>query len=284
MEMTEWSDDARPLSSCANAMTRVLKEDGDRVRLLTLNRPAALNAFDQHQYDALTEALIKADADDDVSVVVVTGAGRAFSAGTDLADLAAHGDFRRGPNTQHGFVGLLDVLIGLRKPLVCAVNGVAVGLGATLLGHADLVFMADTARLRCPFTELGLAPEAASSVTFPRLMGRQQASWVLLSSAWLDAEDCLRSGLAFNVVAPDRLLEVALEHAREIARHSLDSLVATKQLIAGGAEHSTRRALERESGAFDHLLTSRAHQDALLSFHESRSSYPAPATSSASPA
>jgi enoyl-CoA hydratase/carnithine racemase len=125
-------------------MTRVLRQDRDHVRLLTLNRPAALNAFDQQQYDALTGALIDADADDDVSVVVVTGAGRAFSAGTDLADLAEHGDFRRGPDTQHGFVGLLEALIGLRKPLVCAVNGLAVGLGATLLGHADLVFIAET--------------------------------------------------------------------------------------------------------------------------------------------
>ena len=264
-------------------MTVVLKEDRGRVRLLTLDRPAALNAFDQSLYDELTDALIEADADGEVSVVVVTGAGRAFSAGTDLADLAAHGDFRRGPDTRHGFVGLLDVLIALRKPLLCAVNGLAVGLGATILGHADLVFMAGTARLRCPFTELGLAPEAASSVTFPQLMGRQQASWVLLSSAWLDAEDCLRNGLAFKVVATDRLLEVALDHARELARHPLDSLVATKQLITGGAEQSSRRALERESEAFDQLLTSNAHRDALHAFH-ARSSYPVPAASSARPA
>lgn len=265
-------------------MTSVLRQDRDHVRLLTLNRPAALNAFDQQQYDALTGALIDADADDDVSVVVVTGAGRAFSAGTDLADLAEHGDFRRGPDTQHGFVGLLEALIALRKPLVCAVNGLAVGLGATLLGHADLVFMAETARLRCPFTELGLAPEAASSVTFPRLMGRQQASWVLLSSGWLDAEDCLRNGLAFKVVAPDRVLDVALDHAHELARHPLDSLVATKTLIAGETEHSTRRALERESEAFDALLSSHAHQVALQAFHESRSSYAASAASTARPA
>lgn len=259
----------------------VLEADELAVRLLTLNRPAALNAFDQALYDALTDALIRADADQSLSVIVLTGAGRAFSAGTDLADLAAHGDFRHGPDTQHGFAGLLDVLIGLRKPLVCAVNGLAVGLGATLLGHADLVFMAKTARLRCPFTALGLAPEAASSVTFPRLMGRQQASWVLLSSAWLDAEDCVRNGLAFKVVAADRLLQVALEHARELACHPLESLVATKQLIVRGSEDSAQRALDRESEAFDRLLTSRAHQDALHAFHASRSSSPAPATTSA---
>jgi enoyl-CoA hydratase/carnithine racemase len=252
----------------------VLDEDQGRVRLLTLHRPSSLNAFDQELYDALTESLLTADADDGVSVIVLTGAGRAFSAGTDLEDLAAHGDFRRGPDTRHGFDGLLDVLVRLRKPLVCAVNGLAVGLGATILGHADLVLMADTARLRCPFTALGLAPEAASSVTFPRLMGRQQAAWVLLSSRWLDAAECLRAGLAFRLVPAEDLIEVTLQHAHEIARHPLESLVATKQLITSGAAESTRRAIARESAAFDHLLGRPEHQDALRSFHERRTPPP----------
>jgi enoyl-CoA hydratase/carnithine racemase len=259
----------------------VLSDDRAKVRLLTLNRPAALNAFDQQLYDAFTESLIDADQDDDVSVVIVTGAGRAFSTGTDLADLAAHGDFRRGPQARHGFDGLIDVLLSLRKPLVCAVNGLAVGLGATMLGHADLVFMADAARVRCPFTALGLAPEAGSSVTFPQLMGRQQAAWVLLSSAWLDAAECLRMGLAFQVVPSERLLDAALQHAHEIARHPLDSLVATKRLINDGG---TRLAVERESAVFDQLLSGEAHQVALRAFHGRRYSEPSLAHPSALPA
>jgi enoyl-CoA hydratase/carnithine racemase len=239
-----------------------------RVRLLTLDRPAALNAFDQQLYDEFTDALLEAGRDEDVSVIVLTGAGRAFSAGTDLRDLQEHGDFRRGPDTRHGFDGLMEALVAVQKPFVCAVNGLAVGLGATVLGHADLVFMADTARVRCPFTSLGLAPEAASSATFPHLLGRQNAAWVLLSSAWLDAQECLRAGLAFRVVPDKQLLPVTLEYAQALARHPLQSLVATKQLLSKGADDSIRQALTRESAAFDLLLSSRPHQEALRSFHE----------------
>ena len=166
----------------------VLVDDGDGVRTLVLNRPAQLNAFDQALCAALTDALRSAATDDAVRVVVVTGAGRAFSAGTDLVELAANGDFRGTPDDPERFERLIDALAGFPKPLVCAVNGIAVGIGATMLGHADLVFMADTARLRCPFTSLSLAPEAAASVTFPLLLGRQAAAWMLMSSEWIDAD------------------------------------------------------------------------------------------------
>src|SRR4029077_6431419 len=109
-------------------------------------------------------------------------------AGTDLVELAASGDFRGSADDPDRFRRLVDALARFPKPLVCAVNGIAVGIGATLLGHADLVVMADTARLRTPFTSLALAPEAAASVTFPHLVGRQAAAWMLFSSEWVDAE------------------------------------------------------------------------------------------------
>ena len=145
----------------------VLAEDGEGIRTLVLNRPDQLNAFDQALCAALTEALQAAATDDDVRVAVLTGAGRAFSAGTDLVELAGNGDFRGTPADPDRFERLIDVLVSFPKPLVCAVNGIAVGIGATLLGLADLVVMADTARLQCPFTSLSLVPEAAASVTVP---------------------------------------------------------------------------------------------------------------------
>ena len=150
-------------------------EDTGRVRVLTLDRPEALNAFNEALYDAVTDALIEAQADDGVAVVVLTGEGRAFSAGTDLLEMAARmsdPDFVPG---RHGFPGLIDHLVAFDKPLICAVNGLGLGIGATILGLVDLAFMSTEARLKCPFTSLGVAPEAASSVTFPRLMGRQAA-------------------------------------------------------------------------------------------------------------
>ena len=143
-------------------------------------------------------------------VVVVTGSGRAFSAGTDLVELAANGDFRGTPADPERFERLIDALVAFPKPLVCAVNGIAVGIGATMLGLADLVVMADTARLRCPFTSLSLVPEAAASVTFPFLLGRQAAAWVLMSSEWIDADEAKAMGLAWKVVPADDVLDEAL--------------------------------------------------------------------------
>ena len=158
--------------------TLVLVQDADGIRTLTLNRPAQLNAFNQALCQALTKALTEATTDAGVRVVVLTGTARAFSAGTDLFELAANGDFRGTPEDPARFERLIDALATFPKPLICAVDGVAVGLGVTLLGLADLVVMADTARLRCPFTSLSLAPEAASSVTLPLLLGRPVRSLV----------------------------------------------------------------------------------------------------------
>src|SRR4051794_36644237 len=148
--------------------------DEGRVRVLTLDRPDALNAFNEALYDATTEALIAAASAPDVAVVVLTGSGRAFSAGTDVIEMASRTTdpdaFQAGT---HGFPGMVDQLAAFPKPLLCAVNGLALGIGATLLGYAELVFMSTEARVRCPFTDLAVAPEAASSYLFPLLVGRQ---------------------------------------------------------------------------------------------------------------
>src|SRR5690606_4145101 len=112
-----------------------------------------------------------------------------------------------------------------------AINGLGVGIGATIVGFADLVFMSTEARLRCPFPTLGVAPEAASSFTFPQLVGRQDASWVLMSAEWLDAETCRRIGLAWRVCLPDELMPATLEHAGKLARMPISSLVETKRCI-----------------------------------------------------
>src|SRR5262249_49538070 len=129
------------------AMLRI--EDSDRVRTLTLDRPEALNAFNEALYDEVTDALIAANEDPRIAGVLMTGAGRAFSAGADLFEMARHAsdpDFHPG---RHGFIGMLDCLIDYEKPFLLAINGLGLGIGATIIGFADLVFMASTARLRC---------------------------------------------------------------------------------------------------------------------------------------
>ena len=243
-------------------------DDTDRVRLLTLDRPEALNAFNQALYHALAEAMEAAADDDTVSVVVLTGEGRAFSAGNDLLEMAA-------PNAGadelvHGFPRLLDICRTFPKPFICAVNGLALGIGATILGYADLAFMSTEARIKCPFSSLGVAPEAASSYTFPTIMGRQQAAWVLMSSEWFGAEQCREMGLVLSVHEPDDLLDVAMDHARTLARLPLVSLIETKALIVAPHVDAIVAARAAEDEAFARLLGGPASREALTAFAEKR--------------
>jgi enoyl-CoA hydratase/carnithine racemase len=244
-------------------------EDAERVRVLTLDRPAALNAFDEALYHATADALAAAGDDPHVAVLVLTGAGRAFSAGQDVKEMAqlAAGEFEGTPT---GFQRLVAALRGFPKPLLCAVNGMALGIGATLLAYADLVLMSTEARVRVPFTDLAVAPEAGSSLTFPRLLGRQDATWMLLSSEWFSAEQCHEMGLAWRVVAPDDLLEETLRHARVLASKPIDSLVATKRTIVAGLDEGVDAASQREIEEFQRLLGSPANLEAFTALAERR--------------
>jgi len=248
----------------------LLIHDENRVRTLTLDRPDALNAFNEALYDATADALLDAAADPSVAVVLLTGNGRAFSAGTDLLEmhqLATNPDFERG---KHGFLGLIDALVAFPKPLVCAVNGLGLGIGATILGFADLSFMASTARLKCPFTSLGVAPEAASSYLFPQLLGRQNAAWMLLSAEWISAAEALEMGLVWKVCEPDDLLPTARRHAELLAARPISSLVAVKRTMVEPVRAEIAAARERENAAFAELMGGPANLEALTAFAEGR--------------
>ncbi|MDE0776812.1 MAG: enoyl-CoA hydratase-related protein [Nocardioides sp.] len=244
--------------------------DDSRVRTLTLDRPDALNAFNEALYDATAQALLDAAEDPTVAVVLLTGNGRAFSAGTDLLEmhrLATDPDFERGT---HGFLGLLDALVAFPKPLICAVNGLGLGIGATVLGFADLAFMSSTARLKCPFTSLGVAPEAASSYLMPLLLGRQDAAWLLLSAEWVDAEQAREMGLVWRVCEPDDLLAEARRHAEVLAARPISSLVAVKRTMTEPLRSEIAAARERENAAFAELMGGPANLEALAAFAEGR--------------
>lgn len=243
--------------------------DDNRVRTLTLDRPEALNAFTEELYLATATALDEASADPEVAVVLLTGAGRAFSAGNDLKEMQtriADGSYSGGSN----FPRMITALADLAKPLICAVNGVGVGIGTTILGYADLVFMSSTARLRCPFTSLGVAPEAASSYLLPQLMGRQNAAWMLLSSEWVDAEEAHRMGIAWKVCAPEDLLSEARRYADVLAARPISSLTAVKRTIAQSYRPGIAEATVRENAEFADLLGGVANAAALDQFSQRR--------------
>jgi enoyl-CoA hydratase/carnithine racemase len=244
--------------------------DANRVRTITLDRPDALNAFNEALYDATTEAVRAAADDPTVAVVLLTGNGRGFSAGTDLVEMherATNPDFVAG---KHGFIGMLDALAEFPKPLVCAVNGLGLGVGATILGFADLAFMSTTARLKCPFTSLGVAPEAGSSYLFPRLMGHQDAAWMLLSSEWVSAEQALQMGLVWRVCEPDDLMPEARRHAELLAAKPISSLIAVKRTMTAPHREAIQAARERENASFAELMGGPANLEALTAFAEGR--------------
>jgi len=240
--------------------------DDNRVRTLVLDRPEALNAFNEELYLATATALREADADPDVAVVLLTGAGRAFSAGNDLKEMQARITDPQMSDQGSHFTTMISALTDLTKPLVCAVNGVGVGIGTTVLGYADLVFMSSTARLKCPFTSLGVAPEAASSYLLPQLIGRQNAAWMLLSSQWVDASEALRMGIAWRVCEPDELLPEARRHAEIIAAQSIPSLVAVKRTLTEPFRDGIEAATARENAQFEMLLGGAANAAALADF------------------
>ena len=242
-------------------------EDAERVRTITLDRPEKLNAFNEALYAAATDALNDAAADPGIAVVVFTGNGRAYSAGVDIGDLASAAE---GSSGQSAFPGFVNRLATFPKPLICAVNGLAVGIGATMLAYADLVFMSSEARIRTPFTALSVAPEAGSSFTFPRLLGRQNAAWMLMSSEWFSAEQCLAMGLAWKVCEPEALLDEASAYARVLARKPMGSLIETKRAIIASLVQPVTDAIERENQAFARLLGTPANNEALAAFAERR--------------
>ena len=235
-------------------------EINDGVAVITMNRPERKNAFTREQYELLASALENADTNDDVRVVVLTGAGAAFSSGQDLKEMMelASGVASGSPTTSKagGFTVLLDALEVFTKPLIAAVNGVAVGIGMTLLPFCDLVLIDETARMRVPFSELGVPPEAASSVLFADRIGWQRAAELLLTSRWVDAHEAVEIGLALRTTPPGEALTQAYELATTIAGKSAYSTKVIKQLMVAGRGTRTQEARAREEALFADLFRS----------------------------
>ena len=221
------------------------RRDGSTV-WLEFDRPQCLNAFTVAGYRGLREALDRLAADDTVRVVVLTGRGRAFSAGADrsLLDATLSDSERRLAGEEFG--QLLETLGSFPKPLFAAVNGLAVGFACSLLLYCDVVILAETARLRFPFTALGIVPEAGSSALLPTRARWADAMWAMLSSEWIDAADAVRIGLAWRCIRDADLLEEATRASAVVAAHDPRSVAATKRLLMSGPFGEARHAIRRE--------------------------------------
>jgi enoyl-CoA hydratase/carnithine racemase len=249
-------------------------DDRDGVRLLTLNRPDALNAFNTPLYDACALAFREAATRDDIACVVLTGSGRAFSAGQDLGEMSRldpSGTSGTDPGQPGpGFPRFIDTVAAFEKPLLAAVNGLGVGIGMTVLLHCDLVLMARDARLRAPFVALGVVPEAAGSLLLPAVMGGQRAALALYTGAWVTADEAVACGLALAAVDTDSLLADTMDIATQIARMPVSALVETKRLVLAGRIDAIRAARAREDQAFSRMVGAPANLEALQAFVDKR--------------
>ena len=227
--------------------SQILYEVEDRILTLTLNRPDRLNAFTQTMLEELVDALDRSDADDEIRAVIVTGAGRGFCAGADLGSGGNTFDARERTDRAPAQIqrrdggGLLTLrLYESRKPVIAAINGPAVGVGATMTLPMDLRLASEDARIGFVFCRRGLVPEACSSWFLPRLVGMQQAAEGVYSGRVFPASEALAGGLVRSLHAPDELLPAARELAREIADHSAPVSVALSRHMLWkmlGAEH-----------------------------------------------
>jgi enoyl-CoA hydratase/carnithine racemase len=245
-------------------MSIVQIEDADGVRLVTWNRPEALNALNDELWDATTAALVSAQADPELRCVVLTGTGRAFTAGQDLSEMMDPPD--HGDGAVHGYRALIPVLEEFDKPLLAAVNGLGLGIGATLLPYCDIVWIAADARLKVPFVTLGVTTEAAGSMLLPQRMGWQAAAKFIFTAEWMTAEEAVACGLAFQVSAPDALLEDTMAVARQIGAMPVDSLQTTKRLMVAARLDAVRAARAREDNEFVRMVGSEENQAALAQF------------------
>lgn len=231
------------------------------VRTVTMDRPEALNAFNADMMHELGEAFLDAAKDDAVRVLILTGAGRAFSAGADLKTMGAAPD----PN-KHDLRSMMNAFMEFPKPFFIAANGLGVGIGMTIHGLADYCVMAESARFKTPFSSLGLTAEAASTYTFSRLLGHQKASWALLSGEWFSAQECVDMGLAAAVVPDDELMPFVNQKAQTLAALPLDSLMQTKKLIMAPHIEAMKKAVYDEAVALNNLAGGPANKEALAAF------------------
>lgn len=237
------------------------------VLLLTMNRPEKRNAFNNALYRDLRDALADAQENEHVRVVVLTGAGKGFSAGQDFAEMSAAPPLDGAP---HGFPSFVDRLQAFDKPLIAAVNGVGTGLGLTMLLHCDVVYVAESARLRCPFVTLGVVPEAASSYLLPLVVGFQRAAELLYTAEWIDARRAVELGLAARAFPDAELLSAALAKATAIAAHPPNAVRQTKRLLLATRDVLVRAARAREDEAFAERIGSPENLEAIAAFLEKR--------------
>ena len=258
----------KPLDKPADTATPadILTHTDAGVMTLTINRLARKNSITAAMYSAMADALDAAKADRSVRAVVIQGHETIFSAGNDIGDF-----LKQPPSTPDAPVfRFLRGISTFPKPVIASVCGPAVGIGTTMLLHCDLVYAGDNAAFSMPFVNLGLCPEAASSLLVPQRMGYARAAEALLLGEPLTAETALETGLINRIVPPLEANALAQRQAHKLAAKPLASLIETKRLMKKGNAAAVAERITEESVSFGRMLSEPAAREAFTAFMEKR--------------
>lgn len=247
-------------------MADLLIDRAERVLTITFNRVEKKNSFTAAMYAEMADTLTAAQADDAVRVVVFQGHETIFSSGNDIAD------FLKAPplSPDVPVFRFLRAISTFPKPLVAAVCGPAVGIGTTLLFHCDLVYAGDNAAFSMPFVNLGLCPEAASSLLAPQRMGYGRAAEALLLGDPFLAEAALEMGLVARIVPPTEVNALAQAQAQKLAAKPMSSLLQTKRFMKMGQQEAIAQRLDDEGVVFGRMLGEPAAREAFAAFMQKR--------------
>lgn len=245
----------------------LLTERRERVAIITLNRPQALNALNSTVMRELRELLAELEADADIGAVILTGSEKAFAAGADIKEMQSL-DFVDAYTG--GFIGGWDDIAGFRKPIIAAVSGFALGGGCELAMMCDFIIASKTAKFGQPEITLGIIPGMGGSQRLTRAVGKAKAMDLCLTGRMMDAAEAESAGLVARVVEPERLLEEALEAAAKIAAFSRTAVMMAKEAVNRAFEQTLTEGLRSERRLFHSLFATEDQKEGMAAFVEKR--------------
>ena len=249
------------------AYTSILTETRGRVALITLNRPQALNALNGTLLSELMDALAAFDADDSIGAIVITGSERAFAAGADIKEMAEASVMNM---MTRGFVELFDGIRRIRKPVIAAVSGFALGGGCELALSCDMIIASESAKFALPEVTLGVIPGAGGTQRLTHALGKALAMEVILNNRTLSAAEALQFGLVNRVLPVERYLDEALALAAEIASRAPVAVRHAKQAVNAAFEGSLSAGLADERRLFYLLFATEDQKEGMKAFIEKR--------------
>jgi enoyl-CoA hydratase len=246
----------------------ILTSVTDRVAVITLNRPKALNALNDQMMDELGNALLTFDADDKISCIVITGSEKAFAAGADIAAMAKlqFQDVYQGDYITKNW----ETIRRVRKPVIAAVAGFALGGGCELAMMCDFIIAADNAKFGQPEIKLGILPGAGGSQRLPKAVSKAKAMDMCLTARMMDAQEAERAGLVSRIVSPEQLMPEAMSAAKTISEMSLPIVMMVKESINASYESSLSEGIHFERRLFHSAFATEDQKEGMAAFLEKR--------------